>query len=117
WLQLGDALMALSKPQEAIDVYHSAVLLRPEVGDAWVCWADALLRSGREAEAEKALRSGLNAAPHSPELCFALGFLLQKTGREAEAATGLDGAAKLGLKVDAAAQGGSNGAATDRPAR
>jgi protein O-GlcNAc transferase len=107
-LHLGDAFMAIDKPQSAVAAYARAVDLRPDVADAWVNWADSLLQSGLIAEAEQVLRSGLKATPDSPELNLTLGLLLQQLGRTREAAKLLERAEQLGLNVQAAKGAGAN---------
>ena len=92
-------MMALGKSPAAGDAYARAVELRPEVPNARVCLANALVQSGQLGDAEEVLREGLVRQPNSPELCLTLGLLLRATG-DAEAGEALlRRAAELGLNV------------------
>jgi predicted Zn-dependent protease len=89
--------LALHQPAAATEIYGHALALEPDVPEARVALAEALLKSDRAAEAEQTLREGLARSPDSAELNLTLAILLESTGKPAEAEPFRRRAGELGL--------------------
>jgi tetratricopeptide (TPR) repeat protein len=82
---MGNALAALGRRQEAIEYYRMAVTLRPDKASSRYNFALTLSALGRTAEAETAYREAIRLLPDFPAAHTDLGRLLASLGRRAEA--------------------------------
>ncbi|MEI9889814.1 MAG: tetratricopeptide repeat protein [Caulobacteraceae bacterium] len=82
---LGDVLLQLGRPEQALAAYGEAIALRPDHADALFKSGSILLDLGRWAEAEPALRRAAEHAPHSALPHSRLSMLLRALGRLDEA--------------------------------
>ena len=82
---LGVALKALDRPEEAVESYRRAVAIRPGYGEAWNNLARTLRALGREEEAAESYRELVAAAPDDARTHVDLGESLQALKRHQEA--------------------------------
>ncbi|MFY9560175.1 MAG: tetratricopeptide repeat protein [Terriglobales bacterium] len=94
-LQLGRALAAQGKKEEAIAEIQIAVKLSPSDAEAQRDLADLLVQSGKLADAEKTYRDLLPVRPNDPELHQQLGEVLLKQRHFPEAEQEFQAAIKL----------------------
>ena len=82
---LGAALDAAERPQEAIDLYARCIDREPEDWRAWYELAQLLWRRGRSEDCLQCLRQGLEHNPSSGHLMAEWGACLSKLGRPRQA--------------------------------
>ncbi len=93
---LGVALQALNRLDDARDAFAAATRLRPDYADAWENLAGVLLASGREADAIGVAREMARQLPTIAASHLVLGTTLARAGRFAEAAE----ACGAGMRVE-----------------
>jgi tetratricopeptide (TPR) repeat protein len=83
WMNYAHALRSIGRSDEAIAAYRRAIVLAPELGEAYLALANlkvaAFSDSETEAMARLAARADLPAGEHA-QLCFALGKALEDRG-------------------------------------
>ena len=70
---LGNALVAESKPQQAVDYYYKAIVLNPQFVQSYYRISEILSQQSKHTEAVKYLEQGINHNPQDPESYFLLG--------------------------------------------
>ena len=83
--QLGIALAARNRPQEAIEQFRTALAIKPEFADALGNLAVVLSKLGRDREALPYFEQALRIAPLDPQIHDGLGVTLAKSSRVKEA--------------------------------
>ena len=97
-LDLGRALIGLSRFREAAEQFEAAVSQAPTRPGAWLGLAQARSRSGQLDEALEALRDGQGPLPRQASLRREEARLLRQLGRSAEAIAALESALPLAPK-------------------
>jgi tetratricopeptide (TPR) repeat protein len=82
---LGDLLISMGRPEEAIREFKLALQRRPDLVSAYMGWGSALACLGRNQEALDQYEKALALQPRMPEGEFAAGFVLAKLGKVKEA--------------------------------
>jgi tetratricopeptide (TPR) repeat protein len=98
WLahnNLGLALSAQGKPQEAFDHYRAAVRIKPNFAIAHLNLGTLHADAGRHSEAIAEFRTALESEPNDPQSLNGIGFALINTGHPAEATQHLRRAIEL----------------------
>jgi len=85
WLNKGDLLCRMGKPQEAADAYAAAIRLDPDDLPAYEKRARALEAAGKLEAAAACLRRVMELSPENVGGRIELGGLLWKTGKKEEA--------------------------------
>jgi tetratricopeptide (TPR) repeat protein len=81
---LGRALERLGRPAEAMDRYHQALTLRPDMFQAEEALGNLLVRSGRPAEAAQHFLRSAEIRPDRPQPFRALALLFEARGDRSE---------------------------------
>lgn len=82
---LGNTLLMLGRPDEAVASYRRALQIRPDDAEAHYNLANTLLMLGRPDEAEAGYRRALQIKPGNVLAYYNLGNILHERGRLAEA--------------------------------
>ena len=85
WSNLGNALAATGRPDEAERAYRNAIALDADFGDAWFNFGRLLLHSGRVPEASEAMEQVIRLNPSDGQAWKLLGDTYQKFGQYVEA--------------------------------
>jgi len=92
---LGDALLTLSRPREALECYAAALRLAPDLVSAQLGRGNALLDEGRPLEALASFDAVLGLLPDDAEAHFGRGTALLRLRRFEEAVYSFDHAIRL----------------------
>lgn len=93
--RIGDLLLKLDRPDEALAVLTKAVELGPRSGSATKALAEAYFRAGDNQQATAVYREAARLLPMDPEVWTNLGILLAESGRFDEALEELTKATQL----------------------
>jgi tetratricopeptide (TPR) repeat protein len=93
---LGVALKALDRFEEAIHAYEKALLLKPDYADACYNLGNALASMGRYAAAVEQYRCALSFKPGDAYTYYNIGVAMQELGRHAEAIENFEQAIRMG---------------------
>jgi tetratricopeptide (TPR) repeat protein len=99
---LGYALAALDRDEEALAAYRKAVELDPRLPEAYVNLGNGLARHDDLAGAEKNYQRALGLDSNNPAILNNLGHVLARQQRYAEAVTAYEGALRLAPRFDLA---------------
>jgi tetratricopeptide (TPR) repeat protein len=92
---LGNALLAVGRTDEALVAYRRAVWTAPDYLDAWINLGIALIESGKPAEAEVALGAAVGLDPRNAKAWGGLGRARLAADRPREAVEALETADQL----------------------
>lgn len=84
-IRVGDVLVALDRPADAMSHFERARVLKPDYWPAYVRLADINLLIGRRAEAIALLEEGLQKVPEEPHIVEALARIKAKGERSERA--------------------------------
>lgn len=98
-LRLGNLQRQRGFSAEAAGAYRQALVLAPDLVDAWVNLADLQRELAGEAQARATLQAGLQRLPEAAALHHALGLALVRQGEKASALRHLRRAAELAPEV------------------
>ena len=93
---LGVALKALDRFEEAMQAYEKALLLKPNYADAYYNLGNALASLGRYAAAVEQYKQGLLFNPRDACTYYNIGVAMQELGRHAEAVENFEQAIRSG---------------------
>jgi predicted TPR repeat methyltransferase len=85
YINLGNALMAQEKYDDALPCYRRVLQMKPDDPQAHNNLGNLLKHQGKLAEAEASYRKALEHAPDYPDACNNLGMALQEQGKLDEA--------------------------------
>ena len=95
WSNLGTALQAKGRFDEAVQCYQQALRLEPGMAEAAMNLGSVLAGKGENAQAEECFRQAIERKPELAEAWVNLGNMLQAAGRSDEALTCQDRAIAL----------------------
>lgn len=91
WYNLGTALAAVDRTDEAIAAFSRSVALDPQDAKAWFNLGQAYLLTNRFSEALPPLRAAVRLDPGKPEYTVNLSAALLRTGKQEEVVSLLEG--------------------------